>query len=84
MEEQKKKRKKKNLLHECALLMKEYFRNQRSLFTSLKYTLLTKKKFLKQKPLECLLCKGNRKVNKEEPLILIYFPLFIEVGMLKK
>ena len=25
-----------NLLHECALLMNEYFRNQRSLFTSLR------------------------------------------------
>ena len=29
-------KKKKHLLHERALLMKEYFRNQRSLFTSLK------------------------------------------------
>ena len=31
-----KKKKKEYLLHERALLMKEYFRNQRSLFTSLK------------------------------------------------
>ena len=44
------------LLHERALLINELFRNQRSLFTSLRSqnTLLTKKKFLKQKPPERL------------------------------
>ena len=36
----KEKKKEKNLLHERALLMKEYFRNQRSLFTSLKSKIL--------------------------------------------
>ena len=44
--EKEKKEETENLLHECALLMNEYFRNQRSLFT--------KNKFLKQKPLERL------------------------------
>ena len=42
------------LLHERALLMKEYFRIQRNFFTSLKPKILTKKKFLKQKPPERL------------------------------
>ena len=32
------------LLHDHALLMKEYFRNQRNLFTSLKPKILTYKK----------------------------------------
>ena len=51
-----KERKTKYLLHERALLMNEYFRNQRSLFTSLrsKIPYLQKRKFIKQKPLECL------------------------------
>ena len=43
MEEEKKERKKEKieyLLHERALLMKEYFRNQRSLFASLKSKIL--------------------------------------------
>ena len=40
MEEKKKKKKIEYLLHERALLMKEYFRNQRSLFTSLKSKIL--------------------------------------------
>ena len=47
-------RKTENLLHERALLMKEYFRIQRNFFTSLKPKILTKKKFLKQKPPERL------------------------------
>ena len=43
MEEEKKERKKKKieyLLHKHTLLMKEYFRNQRSLFNSLKSKIL--------------------------------------------
>ena len=41
MEEENKERKQiEYLLHEHALLMKEYFRNQRSLFTSLKSKML--------------------------------------------
>ena len=46
MEKEKKEKKKEYLLHEHALLMNEYFRNQRSLFTSLrsKIPYLQKKK----------------------------------------
>ena len=54
--ETEKKKKTEYLLHEHALLMNEYFRNQRSWFTFLrsKIPYLQKKKFLKQQPLECL------------------------------
>ena len=53
-------KKKRYLLHERALLMKEYFRIQRNLFNSLKPKILylqkkkKKKKILRQKPLEHL------------------------------
>ena len=49
-------RKTKYLLHEHAFLMKEYFRIQKNLFTSLKPKILylQKKKFPKQKPQEHL------------------------------
>ena len=48
-ERRKERRKTEYLLHERALLMKEYFRNQRSLFTSFrsKILCLQKKLFLK-------------------------------------
>ena len=42
--EEEKKEKTEYLLHKYALLMKEYFRNQRSLFTSLKSKILYLKK----------------------------------------
>ena len=52
MEEEKKERKKEKieyLLHERALLMNEYFRNQRSFFTSLRSKIPYKKEVPKAK-----------------------------------
>ena len=45
-----KKRKKKNLLHECALLVKEYFRIQKNLFIYLKSKILYLPKKEKKNP----------------------------------
>ena len=86
-----KERKIEYLLHERALRMNEYFRNQRSLFTSSRSKIPYLQKevpkaetYRNVRRIEKSEEKSPRKRGSERVLNVGRPPLFIEVGMLKK